>query len=304
MQNKELKFIEIIKNTLSNSSYLGDDCAYLADLNCCVSADTLAEGVHFNFDFITPYILAKKALKVNISDVLASGAKPLYATICLSGKLDENFISEFYRGIDECALEFGIKIIGGDLTGGEKISISICIIGDTKGLNISSRKNAKEGYILALCGNFGASARGLKMLLEDKKAQNDFTRAHLEPVLQTECAQKIALGAKEPYAMTDSSDGLVNALEWFKKESGTGFELYYDKIPKLKGTKYSEVLFGGEDYSLVCALSKDDFKRIGCSSLIPVGQVIKEKKILIDNIEIEEIRNKDIYKGEEFLHFD
>ena len=302
MQNKELKFIEIIKNTLSNSSYLGDDCAYLRDLNLCVSADELVEGVHFNFDFISPYILAKKALKVNISDILASGAKPLYATVCLGGKLDENFIKEFYEGINDCALEFGVKIIGGDLVGGDKINISICILGDAKGLNISSRKNAKEGYILALCGNFGASAKGLKMLLEDKNAKNDFTRAHLEPVLQVECAQKIAINTKEPYAMMDSSDGLINALEWFKKESGVGFELYYDKIPKLKETKRSEVLFGGEDYSLVCALSKEDFKRVNCPLLIPVGHVIKEKKILIDNIDIEQIMKTE--KREEFLHFD
>ena len=117
MENTELKFIEIIKNSLLDSSCLGDDCAYLKDLNLCISTDALVEGVHFDFNFISPYLLAKKALKVNISDILASGAKPMYATITISGKLDEKFIEEFYKGVNEIEQEFGLKIICGDLTG-------------------------------------------------------------------------------------------------------------------------------------------------------------------------------------------
>lgn len=298
MQNTELKFIEIIKNSLWDSSYLGDDCAYLKDFNLCVSADSLVEGVHFDFKFISPYLLGKKALKVNISDILASGAKPLYATVCLSGKLDKNFISEFYKGLNSCAMEFGVKIVGGDLTSGEKITISICIFADTKGVNISSRKNAKEGYVLALSGFFGASATGLKMLFENPKTQNEFTKAHIEPDLKYDCARQIAKKAKKPYAMMDSSDGLVNALRWISKESNVGFEFEFDKIPRLKNTPYAQVLFGGEDYSLVCALSQDDYKNIDDKTLVAVGRVVSGDKILVDGKEL------DKEKGEEFLHFD
>ena len=298
MENTELKFIEIIKNSLLDSSCLGDDCAYLKDLNLCISTDALVEGVHFDFNFISPYLLAKKALKVNISDILASGAKPMYATITISGKLDEKFIEEFYKGVNEIEQEFGLKIIGGDLTGGEKINISICILGDTKNRNISSRKNAKEGYILALCGNFGSSARGLKMLLENPNADNEFTRAHLDPKIHFRVSELISQKALEPYAMMDSSDGLVNALEWIKKSSNVGFELSYEKIPKLNGTTRQEVLFGGEDYSLVCAISKEDFKRINSPELIEVGIVNNSGEILIDGKNIKE------EKREEFLHFD
>lgn len=298
MQNKELKFIEIIKNSLTDSSYLGDDCAYLKDFNLCVSADSLVEGVHFDLSFISPYALAKKALKVNISDILASGAIPKYALVCLCGKLDEDFTKEFYKSLNECALKYGVKIIGGDLTGGDKLTISITIMGDTKNRNISSRKNAKEGYILALCGNFGSSARGLKMLLENPCADNEFTRAHLDPKIQFRVSELISQKALEPYAMMDSSDGLVNALEWIKKSSNVGFELSYDKIPKLNGTTRQEVLFGGEDYSLVCVISKEDFKRINSPELIEAGIVNNSGEILIDGKNIKE------EKREEFLHFD
>ena len=298
MQNTELKFIEIIKNSLSDNSYLGDDCACLKELNMCVSTDLLVEGVHFDFNSISPYLLGKKALKVNISDILASGAKPMYATVALSGKLDENFIREFYCGINDCANEFGIKIIGGDLTGGEKINISICVMGDCKSRNISSRKNAKEGYLLALCGNFGASATGFKMLLKDSNIQNNFTKAHLEPILQFECARRIAQNAKEPYAMMDSSDGLINALEWISRSSGVGFELEFEKIPYIQGTRREDVLFGGEDYSLVCVLSENDYKKLNLKELKVVGRAVFGDKILIDGKNIKE------EKREEFLHFD
>lgn len=298
MQNKELKFIEIIKNSLSDNSYLGDDCAFLKDLNLCISSDMLIEGVHFDFKYTTPALLARKALKVNISDILASGAYPLYATVCLSGRPDEDFIEKFYSSINSCALEYGVKIIGGDLTASKDLTISICILGSGRGRNISSRKNAKKDYILALCGNFGASARGLKMLFENPRENNVFTKAHLDPDIQVKCSEAIASRALEPYAMMDSSDGLINALEWIARSSNAGFSVDYEKIPKIDGTSRAEVLFGGEDYSLVCALSKSDFERVNCPELIAAGVVTDTGRIFIDGKDIENETR------EEFLHFD
>lgn len=298
MQNNELKFIEIIKNTLSDNSYLGDDCAYLKDLNLCVSADSLIEDIHFSLVTTTPFLLARKALKVNISDILASGAKPKYATVCLSGKLNKNFISEFYFSINSAAEQYGVKIIGGDLTGGDKLAVSICVMGDTKGRNISSRKNAKEGYILALCGQFGTSAEGLKYLTENPASSNYFTNVHLDPVLHPECSENIAKNAVEPYAMTDSSDGLINALEWISKSSGAGIKIDYSKIPKHPDVSRHNVLFGGEDYSLVAALSREDFLRVNDKNLIEVGTVTGGQSVLIDG------KDAALLERGEFLHFD
>lgn len=298
MENRELKFIEIISKTLSDNSYLGDDCAYLADFGLCVSADSLVEDVHFSFKTITPYLLGKKALKVNISDILASGAKPKYATICISGKLDEDFIKEFYTGLNEAALEFDVKIIGGDLVGGEKISISICVFGDIKNRNISSRKNAKDGYIVALCGNFGASAQGFLQLSKDKALKNEFTKAHLEPKLYQDVSKEIATKAQKPYAMCDSSDGLINSLEWIARQSGVGFDIEFEKIPKLDNTPLNDVLFGGEDYSLVCVLAQDDYEKINSPKLKKVGYATKTLGVRVDGLDVKNMQR------EEFLHFD
>ena len=72
---KELDFIKIINN-ITQSSYLGDDCAYLKDLGIVVTQDNFVENVHFKRDWATPYQIGYKATAVNVSDVLASGAVP------------------------------------------------------------------------------------------------------------------------------------------------------------------------------------------------------------------------------------
>ena len=61
--SKELKFLDIISKTLDNSSYLGDDCAYLDEYNLAISSDSLIEDVHFCLSFMTPYEIAKKAIE-------------------------------------------------------------------------------------------------------------------------------------------------------------------------------------------------------------------------------------------------
>ena len=107
---KEKEFINIIKNTL-NSELIGDDCAYLKDLGIVVTQDSLVEDVHFSRKFSSPYQLGYKSAMVNISDVCASGAKPLYLTVSLSlpDDIDGEFIKEFYK----CILHgvFGVQTV-------------------------------------------------------------------------------------------------------------------------------------------------------------------------------------------------
>ena len=94
---KEKEFISIIKNILTNE-YIGDDCAYLKDLNITVSQDSLVEDVHFKMNFTTPYQLGYKTVMVNLSDIASSGARPKYITISLSlpQYIENDFIEEFY----------------------------------------------------------------------------------------------------------------------------------------------------------------------------------------------------------------
>ena len=269
---KEKEFINIIKNTLG-SEHIGDDCAYLRDLGIVVSQDSLVEDVHFKREFITPFQLGYKSVMVNISDICASGAKPMYLTISLSlpNDIDSDFVKEFYEGAKKACLTphpatlslgEGVSIVGGDITSADKIYVSVCAIGDAKGRNISSRKNAKEGYKVVVSGLHGSSGAGLKLLLEDKTEPQKFVKAHLEPQAQVEFGNQAGLNIKSPYAMMDTSDGLMDALSTIANESGVLLEIDFDKIPHDKDLEKFDswqdmVLFGGEDYGLVAVIPQE-----------------------------------------------
>lgn len=256
---KEQDFIKIIKEQ-TKSEFLGDDCAYLKDLGIVITQDNFVEDVHFKREWATPFQIGYKAAAVNISDVLASGAKPEFITVGLSmPNIGEGFVREFYQGIE--AGSYGAKVIGGDITGGEKIFISICAIGSTKGRKISSRKNAKEGYIVITQGKYGESSKGLQELIngiDDSGA----IKAHLEPKLNFEFSKNIAEQIKDDYAMMDTSDGLADALFQIAQASGVTIR-----------TDFIAGMFGAEDYNLVAAIPKEFLGKV--KNCYVIGQVQK-----------------------------
>lgn len=259
---KEKEFITIIKNTL-NSPYIGDDCAYLKDLGIVVTQDSLVEDIHFSTKFISAFDLGFKAVMVNVSDVVASGAEPKYLTVSLSlpSNVKEDFVEEFYNGCKK-ACGNDVQIVGGDITGSEKIYISICAIGKTLGRNISSRKNAKIGQKVIVSGIHGSSSAGLKLLLEGKNSPEKFIKSHINPAAQVEFGKNISTTVKEPYAMMDTSDGLMDGLSTIANESGVLLDIDFDKIPYDKDIEQFEnwqdlVLFGGEDYQILSTVPQN-----------------------------------------------
>lgn len=290
---KEKELIKIIKSTV-NSSYIGDDCAYLPDLEIVVTQDSLVENVHFSLDFIPPYQLGYKSVMVNISDVCASGAEAKYLTISLSlpKYVDENFVKEFYEGAKKACGD--VQIVGGDLTGSDKLYISVTAIGSTKGRKISSRSNAKEGYKIIVSGEHGNSAKGLELLkshitinTEDEK----FINAHLMPVARKELSKQIAQNAVCDYAMMDTSDGLCDALMQIAKASNATISVDTSKIPHDKRLNIETVLYGGEDYELVAAVPEELLQHLTCYTII--GEVEKGRAgVNIDGIFYSNIDDK------------
>ena len=259
---KEKEFITIIKNTL-NSPYIGDDCAYLKDLGIVVTQDSLVEDIHFSTKFISAFDLGFKAVMVNVSDVAASGAEPKYLTVSLSlpSNVKEDFVEEFYNGCKKACGD-DVQIVGGDITGSEKIYISICAIGKTLGRNISSRKNAKIGQKVIVSGIHGSSSAGLKLLFEGKNSPEKFIKSHINPVAQVEFGKNISTTVKESYAMMDTSDGLMDGLSTIANESGVLLDIDFDKIPYDKDIEQFEnwqdlVLFGGEDYQILATVPQN-----------------------------------------------
>ena len=276
----EKKYIELIKKTL-DSDYIGDDCAYLKDLGIVISQDSLVEGVHFLREKIPPFSLGRKTSAVNISDICAAGAEPKYMTVSLSlpSDIDKNFIEEFYKGLK--SVYSGLEIVGGDLTKSDKIYISASIIGITEGRNISSRKNARIGQKIVISGFHGSSATGLMLLKEGKSEPQNIIKAHLEPIPQFEFSKIIAQKQKLPYAMIDTSDGLMDGLSQISEQSEVLLDVDFNKIPVEKEIKNfagweNKVLFGGEDYGLIASVDEV------ADNMIIIGEVKKGTGVRIN----------------------
>ena len=284
---KELVLLEIIKNTLSKRSHIGDDCAYLDDLNIVITQDSIVEDIHFSREFSTPFQIAYKAVMVNLSDVFASGAIPKYLTISLSlpKDIDNEFVSEFYRACDELSNEFDFEVVGGDITSADKIFISICAIGVTKERKISSRSHAKAGDFVVTIGNHGSSAAGLFALQNNLGQYQNSINTHIMPTVNADFSNEIATKIERDYAMMDTSDGLADALYKIAQSSEVLVSVDFDKIPfdseiqeiaKLAKVDYKEwVLYGGEDFKLIACLDEANLKKINSSYTI-IGRV-KEK---------------------------
>lgn len=267
----ENNLVELIKS-LTQSSYIGDDCAFLEDLGITVSQDSLVEDVHFRLSWMSAKELGQKTALVNISDIIASGAVPAYMTISLSlpQQIGRDFVKDFYTGVMKVCDSFGVKVIGGDLTGSDKVYVSATIIGKTNGRGVASRSFATPGFNIWVFGEHGSSAAGLRLLengLSINEKYRELVNAHKVPVL---CRKIPTLNT--PFAMMDTSDGLADALFKIAESSNVTLVINFEKIPfnqkiKMYDDYENLILFGGEDYGLVVALPPNEilesFTKIG-----------------------------------------
>lgn len=288
---KEELFLETIKSIIGDK-YIGDDCAYLEDLGIVVSQDSLVEDVHFKTEYTTPYQLGFKSMMVNLSDISASGAEPKYVSIALSlpKNIENDFIKEFYNGAKYALGD--VEIIGGDITGSEKIVVSVCIIGKVGNRRISSRANAKVGQVVITTGVYGSSAGGLELLLQGKNAPKSLIDAHLMPQAQLDVSKNIAQNINEDYAMMDSSDGLADALFKIAKASNKKLKIDFEKIgfdeelKKVFPQNYREkILFGGEDYQIVATVPKGLLSNL--DEVYVIGEVLELEKNETPYVEFE-----------------
>ena len=290
---KELEIIDVIKNTLS-SEYIGDDCANLEDLGIVVTQDSLVEDVHFSRKFSSAFQLGYKSVAVNLSDIYASGAEAKYLTVSLSlpKDVDTEFVKDFYDGAK--SVLNGAKIVGGDVTGSDKIFVSVTAIGSTKNRKISSRKNAKVGYKIITNGVHGSSSAGLFALQKGICGHDAIKNEHLMPTISNELSDAISKVAKSDYAMMDSSDGLMDSLFKIADNSGFMTKVNFDKIPydkdieTLENFDYKKAIFyGGEDYKLVCAISKEDLENINPNLYTEIGEIVEKNGNNIVEVEFE-----------------
>lgn len=282
----EINLIKKIKNTLK-SQYIGDDCAYLKDLGIVISQDSLVEDIHFNKHMMSPYQIGYKSVMVNLSDIAASGAKPAYLTVALSlpKEIKDDAVVDFYEGAKYALENLDVEIVGGDITGSDKLYISISVIGKTLNRKISSRSHAKIGHKIITSGVHGSSAAGLRILQNDLEPDKDLIKAHLMPVAQIDFAKQISEQIQEDYAMMDTSDGLFDALFKIGSASECTMSIDFERIlydPKIKEyfSDYKDlILFGGEDYQIVATVPVELLPSL--KDYIIIGEVLPKEDCVI-----------------------
>jgi thiamine-monophosphate kinase len=306
---KELEFINIIKNTLTDSSFIGDDTAFAQGF--VFTQDTLVEDVHFRLSTMSAFELAQKAVAVNLSDIAASGGVPCYILISLSlpSYLDSSFVENFYQGVEQSCSKYGIKVLGGDITGSDKVFVSICAVGKAK--KQIKRSFAKEGDVIFTTGNHGSSKAGLEILEKTLDFDEKFIQAHKLPTPKIKEGAIIAEVCDSP-ALMDSSDGLLDALYKIALASSVTLEVDFDSVPydfdikKLSSDWYNWVLFGGEDYELVGCARESDFAGLQeVLSLYQIGHVVAKSDFPVIIKKDGDFRQitKEIIENMSFDHF-
>ena len=244
---------------------LKDDAAIFKpklNTDIVISTDSLVEGVHF-FGNENPSDIAKKCLRVNLSDIAAMGAKPLFYNLAISiPKNKANFfIPGFALGLKEDQEVYKLKLIGGDLTSSLKhINITISIFGEIPSGYAIPRDGARPKDILYVTGDLGLSKIGLDNFSSNLNSFSKAKQKYLFP--QPRVNLGVALG-KVATSMIDISDGLVQDATHLATNSNLTLELNVDNLPLPINTylKKDEILkaalYGGDDYELLFSC---DFK--------------------------------------------
>lgn len=245
---------------------IGDDCAVWGGSGSAelATTDTLVQNVHFRPGIITWRELGWKSLAVNLSDIASMGGSPTYVLVSLSlpDSIEVNDIVDFYRGMMSLANRFGVAIAGGNIAQSSLIVITLTVMG-TLGKGVKSpllRSAAVPGDLIAVTGNPGLSAGGLRMLVTgmglDAHTARLFRRAHNMPVPRV--IEGLALRQVGLKCAIDVSDGLVGDLAHICQMSGVSAVIRLEKLPAHRRLKsvfpadYLElVLYGGEDYELL-----------------------------------------------------
>lgn len=308
MEISENRFINLIRKFARKSNTvvrgIGDDGA-VADLaggQYVFVQDAMVEHVHFEFSFMDPYYLGKKALFANISDILAMGARPLFylVTAGIPAKLSSGDVMKVYRGMAAAARQFGAVLIGGDTTATKgDFFIDISVVGRLAAGKYFGRDKARAGHLIAVTGRLGEAAYGLKVLKEgmERKGTGSCVRRFLDPVPPYELWKELVKNDITD-AMMDISDGLIIDLSRMMDESGKQALIHWEKVPMPRDLRREGLerlaLAGGEDYQLLFTFPRkklaaiSEITRKGFEITV-IGEVVSGEgvRLLRDGNEVE-----------------
>ena len=273
---------------------IGDDAAIVKIPKkklVVTSIDTLVEGVHFPVDTL-PQDLGYKVLAVNLSDLAAMGAQPDMALLALTlKKTDEAWLNAFSEGFFSLADQYGIVLIGGDITAGT-LSVSVVINGLISENEAICRNGAKVRDLIYVTGTLGDAGLALSLLNQHKKIDSFLFNRLNRPIPRVEAGLALR---KIANAAIDISDGLISDLEKMTTASQVGAEIHADRLPLSKSlrkeceikTAWQYALSSGDDYELCFTVPpekidrlKSVFKSLDCGWQC-IGEIVTGASIVV-----------------------
>ena len=255
---------------------IGDDCAVIGGPRDkqwqLLKTDAVVEGVHFLAGEDAQRV-GWKALCRAISDIGAMGGVPQHAlvTIAASPNTTVTWIEQLYAGLSKAAQRFGVSIVGGETSRSPgPLFLSIALTGSVERRHCVLRSGGKPGDAIFVTGRLGGSFGSGK---------------HLDFIPRVAEARWLAEHFRL-HSMMDLSDGAASDLPRLATASGCGFELWEDKLPRVRGCTVQQALGDGEDFELLFTLSPRDAERLTTAwkrqfpklSLTQIG-VLTESKI-------------------------
>lgn len=275
---------------------VGDDCALLQPpvaKSLAVSMDTLVGGNHFpkNAD---PELIAERCVRVNVSDLAAMGAEPLWYSLGLTiPSADKHWLEGFSRGLFQAANLYNCVLIGGDTTRGP-LSITLQMFGAVPLESALTRGGAKPGdavYVTGYVGDGAAAVAVIKQELQVGKAAFNYFMSHYYRPTPRIAEGQLLRGLAS--AAVDVSDGLMADLGHICKASGVGAAIDLERIPVSEALKklatqeqmVKWALSGGDDYQLCFTVPEEKAEQL--------GRYIEQEKIAATQIG-EIIRGNDV----------
>ncbi len=251
---------------------LVDDAAIIASEgdDIVVKTDAIVEGVHYLPDD-PPDTVARKALRVNLSDLAAKGAVPAGFVLTLAlRRADDGWLSAFARGLGEDAAAFGCPLLGGDTVSTPgPVMISIAAWGRVPKGRMVHRFGARPGDRLMVTGTIGDATLGLGILKDgaeaaalaaDPAARDLLIGRYRVPQPRTALATAVREFAT---ASMDVSDGLAGDLAKLCAASDVGVDVPLSNVPispaaakllAMGAARLETLISGGDDYEILCTV--------------------------------------------------
>lgn len=230
---------------------VGGDCAELdvpAGERLIVSTDSSVEHVHFRRRWLSAHEIGYRATAAALSDLAAAAATPIGLLLALTAPAAwRSELGAIAEGVADAAMAAGAPIVGGDVTAGAVLSLTVTVLGRAR--RPLSRRGARSGDAVYVTGWLGGPGAALRALLAgaEPDAAHRARFAHPEPRLQ-EARWLAARGAR---AAIDLSDGLAADARHLAAASAVRVRLETERVPRMPGVDVRDALASGEEYELL-----------------------------------------------------